>query len=118
MGIQRFLGAGAAVRAMLVAGPAAEGAKWSRKYIRQLPDSAFASIEITPGGKKLRHLPHHDSQGNLDIPHLCNALARLTQVKWRGPDNAETARRHLEEHLAQVGRKHCRPTPKSHGNAR
>ena len=118
MGIRRFPGLAVAVLAMIVAEPAAEGAKWSREYIRQLPDSAFASVETTSDGKKLRHLPHHDSQGDLDIPHLCSALARFSQVKWRDPANAESARRHLEDHLRQVGRKHCRPTPKSPGNAR
>jgi|GEM_PF-928460 len=99
--------------ALLVTGPAAEGAKWSQKYIRRLPDSAFASVELTSQGKKLRHLPHHDAQGNLDIPHLCNALARLPQVKWRDPASAEAARRHLEEHLAQIGRTACRPGRKA-----
>lgn len=113
MGMLRFLGAAVAVLAMLGVGPTAEGAKWSRTYIRQLPDSAFASVEITSDGKKLRHLPHHDSQGDLDIPHLCNALARFTQVKWRDPASAEAARRHLEEHLAQIGRTSCRPGRKA-----
>jgi hypothetical protein len=98
---------------MLCGGPPAEGAKWSWKYIRQLPDSAFASVETTPEGKKLRHLPHHDAEGNLDIPHLCNALVRRSQVKWRDPTNAEAARRHLEEHLTQVDRSSCRPSRKT-----
>jgi hypothetical protein len=109
----RCLGAAVVVLGMLGAGPPAEGAKWSRKYISQLPDPAFASIEMTPEGKKLRHLPHHDAEGNLDIPHLCNALARLPQVKWRNSANAEAARRHLEEHLKQVGRTACRPGRKA-----
>lgn len=98
---------------MLSAGLSAEGAKWSREYIRHLPDSAFAAIERAPDGKAIRHLPHHDAGGDLDIPHLCNALARLTQVKWRDPANAEAARRHLEEHLMQVGRTSCRPGRKA-----
>jgi hypothetical protein len=92
----------------------AEAAKWSWQYIRQLPDSAFAAIETTPEGKKVRHLPHHDANGNLDVPHLCNALSRLSQVKWRDPTNAESARRHLSEHLKQVGRSSCRP-PRTSG---
>ena len=113
MGPGRFFGTLIIAVALLVAGPAAEGAKWSQKYIRGLPDSAFASVEITSDGKKLRHLPHHDSQGDLDIPHLCSALARFSQVKWRDPANAEAARRHLEEHLAQIGRTSCRPGRKA-----
>ncbi len=113
MWIVRFLGAALAVLGMLGVGPTAEAAKWSRKYIRQLPDSAFAAIEKSPEGKAIRHLPHHDAEGNLDIPHLCNALARLTQVKWRDPAEAEAARRHLEEHLERVGRTSCRPGRKA-----
>ena len=113
MGIMRFLGAAVAVLAMLGVGSTAEGAKWSRTYIRQLPDSAFAAIERTPEGRTIRHLPHHDAAGNLDIPHLCNALSRLGQVKWRDRANAELARRHLQEHLEQVGRTSCRPGRKA-----
>jgi hypothetical protein len=97
---------------LLLAGASADAAKWSRHYIAQLPDSAFAAIETTPEGKKLRHLPHHDAQGNLDIVHLCNALSRLNQVKWRDPSNVELARQHLMEHLAQHGGKPCRPMRK------
>lgn len=97
---------------LLLAGASADAAKWSRHYIGQLPDSAFAAIETTPEGKKLRHLPHHDARGNLDIPHLCNALSRFDQVKWRDPANAEAARQHLRDHLAQQGGKPCRPMRK------
>ena len=98
---------------MMLAGSASEAAKWSRQYIRRLPDSAFAVVETTPEGKQVRHLPHHEASGNLDVPHLCNALVRLGQVKWRDPANAEMARRHLGEHLEQVGRSACRPARKS-----
>ena len=94
---------------LVLAGSSADAATWSRQYIRQLPDSAFAAIETSPDGKTVRHLPHHDANGNLDVPHLCNALSRLDQVKWRDPTNAESAKRHLNEHLEQVGRTACRP---------
>lgn len=104
---------GMLVGLLLLAGTSAEAAKWSRQYIRQLPDSAFAAIETTPEGKTLRHLPHHDIDGNLDIPHLCNAHARFSQVKWQDAANAEAARQHLREHLEQVGRTACRPPEKS-----
>lgn len=98
---------------VMLAGSSADAATWSRQYIRRLPDSAFAAIERTPEGKSMRHLPHHNANGNLDIPHLCNALARLDQVKWRDPASAEAARRHLDEHLTQVGRGSCRPARKN-----
>jgi hypothetical protein len=86
--------------------PWAEAAKWSHAYIRQLPDSAFAVIERAPEGQRLRRLPH--VTGALDLPHLCNALARLPQVKWRDPANATVARKHLKDHLGQVGPGACR----------
>jgi len=64
-------------------------AKWSTKYINDLPDSAFLYIES--GGKKdeegkttprsLRHLPYKDADGNIDLPHLRNAVARIPQMK-------------------------------------
>jgi len=66
-----------------------EEAKWTRAYINDLPDSAFAVIE--PGGKKdetgrtvprsLRHLPYKDASGKVDIPHLRNAWARRKHVQ-------------------------------------
>ena len=62
---------------------------WSRAYINNLPDSAFAWIET--GGKKdkegkttpraKRHLTYKDLEGNVDIPHLRNAIARLEKGK-------------------------------------
>lgn len=62
-------------------------AVWSTAYINNLPDSAFLYIE--PGGSKdgegkttprsLRHFPYRDTNGNVDLPHLRNALARIPQ---------------------------------------
>lgn len=75
--------------------------RWSRRYINSLPDSAFASIEYTSEGKKVRHLPHHDHTGKLDLPHLWSALARINQVKWIDPKNEAIARHHLEEHVRE-----------------
>ena len=91
-------------------------ATWSRAYIRRLPDSAFAVIETTPEGRLLRRLPHHDAAGALDLPHVCNALARLPQVRWRDPARAETARRHLQDHLSLLGRSACRPATRTAGD--
>jgi ATP-dependent Clp protease protease subunit len=64
-------------------------AEWDTEYINNLPDSAFAVIGA--GGEKddqgktvpraLRKLPHHNAAGDLDTPHLQNALARLNQVE-------------------------------------
>lgn len=77
----------------------AEGAQWSRAYIRALPDAAFASVEVRPDGTKVRHLPHHDHEGNLDPSHLRSALSRLHQVKWLDPAEKARALRHLQDHL-------------------
>jgi predicted phosphatase len=63
-------------------------AKWSQKMINDLPDDCFAFIK--PGGKKdvekktvprsLRYLPYKGADGRIDLPHLRNALARLSQT--------------------------------------
>jgi uncharacterized coiled-coil protein SlyX len=61
-------------------------AVWTTAYINNLPDSSFLYIE--PGGtktdgktepKSLRHFPVRDANGNVDLPHLRNALARIPQ---------------------------------------
>lgn len=61
--------------------------KWSAKFINDLADDCFAFIK--PGGKKdedgktvprsLRSLPYKNEKGEIDKPHLRNALARLPQ---------------------------------------
>jgi hypothetical protein len=66
-----------------------KAAQWSTSYINDLPDSAFLWIE--PGGTKdqqgkttprsLRHLPYKDAQGNIDLPHLRNAIRRAQDLK-------------------------------------
>jgi len=63
-------------------------AKWTVKFMNDLPDSSFAVISA--GGEKdeedkttprsLRRLPYKDEKGNIDKPHLRNALARLDQT--------------------------------------
>jgi hypothetical protein len=87
-------------------GPAHVGAaeEWSRARIAQLPDSAFAVVEIAADGTKVRHLPHHDETGAIDPAHLKAARARLPQVKWLDPSNEAIARRHLEEHARETTR--------------
>lgn len=72
--------------------------KWSQSYINSLPDSAFAAVETRADGKTVRHLPHHNLSGEVDIPHLKSALGRIHQVKWLDPTNFEKAKNHLEQH--------------------
>jgi hypothetical protein len=62
-------------------------ADWTSAHKNDLPDSCFLYIE--PGGSKdedgkttprsLRHFPYKDADGNIDLPHLRNALARIPQ---------------------------------------
>ncbi len=81
--------------ATLVNRPAYEGrtpilavaAQWTTAFINNLPDSAFLYVE--PGGTKdedgkttprsKRHLPYKGSSGEVDLPHLRNAISRLGQ---------------------------------------
>lgn len=62
-------------------------AVWTTAYINDLPDECFLYIE--PGGEKdeegktvprsKRHLPYRNRKGKIDLPHLRNAIARLSQ---------------------------------------
>ena len=81
-------------------------AEWDTAYINDLPDSAFAAI--LPGGEKddegktvprdLRKLPHHDAAGEIDMPHLRNALSRESQADI--PEATHTrAQSHLQAHM-------------------
>jgi len=66
-------------------------AVWDTKYVNSLPDSSFAWIES--GGTKTdgktdsahRHLPYKDSSGKIDLAHVRNMLARVSQVKGIPP---------------------------------
>ncbi|MEM1564178.1 MAG: hypothetical protein QW161_05870 [Candidatus Bathyarchaeia archaeon] len=90
--------------------PSVKEAEWDTAYINDLPDSAFAVI--SKGGTKdehgktvprtLRHLPHHNADGSLDLPHLRNALARLSQTDLTPEERAE-AKRHLCAHAKEAG---------------
>ncbi|MEM2430124.1 MAG: hypothetical protein QW372_01835 [Nitrososphaerales archaeon] len=84
--------------------------EWTQAYINDLPDDAFAYIE--PGGTKdeegktvprsLRHLPYKNHKGEIDIPHLRNALARLPQTKLSDEAKAK-AKAVLIKAAKQVG---------------
>jgi HK97 family phage prohead protease len=63
-------------------------AEWDAAYVNDLPDSAF--LLIAPGGHKdadgktvprnLRYFPVRNAAGDVDAPHLRNALARIPQA--------------------------------------
>lgn len=63
-----------------------EAAEWTTKYINDLPDSSFAVIEPAykegdTENKNARHLPFKNKEGEIDLPHYKNALARVNQIK-------------------------------------
>ena len=60
-------------------------AQLSGKARKHLPHTAFAYVD----SKGRRHLPIHDE------PHVRNALARFTQVKFEDDAARERARRRL-----------------------
>ena len=63
-------------------------AEWDASYVNDLPDSAF--LLILPGGRKdadgktiprnLRYFPVRNAAGDIDEPHVANALARIPQA--------------------------------------
>ena len=90
-----------------------DAAKWTRKFINDLPDASFAVIEpdypSKTDNKNARHLPHHGKGGggtkdvNLDLAHLRNALARCNQIipvtKSISKESLRSrAKSHLEKH--------------------
>ncbi len=82
--------------------------RWNQSYINSLPDSAFAAVETRADGKMVRHLPHHKSSGEVDVPHLKSALGRIHQVKWLDPINFEKAKNHLEQHYRAYKKERAR----------
>ena len=71
--------------------------EWSEIRIRLLPDSSFALVEIEKG-RKIRHSPHHDSNGILDEEQLIYVLGTLDSEIWIDQSNKETAKKHLCQH--------------------
>lgn len=84
---------------------------WKRVYVEALPDEAFAVVHVRGDGTRSRHLPHHDEDGRVDLPHLQSALARLAQVHWENRADAELARRHLHAHLEALGTRRVTDRP-------
>ena len=70
---------------------------WTDLRIRLLPDSSFAVVE-TKAGEKIRHCPHHDSNGKIDEEQLIYVLGTLDRETWLDPKNEEVAKKHLEKH--------------------
>lgn len=74
-------------------------AEWDNAYVNDLPDTAF--LLIAPGGHKdregktlprtLRFFPVRNAAGSIDVPHLRNALARISQASTLTANQRETA---------------------------
>jgi len=74
---------------------------WTRQYVNGLPDSAFA-IVYKENDRPARKFPHHQANGNIDLPHLRNANARLPQSEI--PERYKRqAMRHLATHKKKLG---------------
>ncbi len=100
-------------------------ADWSTEYINDLPDSAFMYIE--EGGEKdeegkttprsLRHLPYKDKEGNIDLPHVRNALARLNQVELKdGSKLPEDKREEIRNKLEKILEENTEQSSSSEGS--
>jgi HK97 family phage prohead protease len=74
-------------------------AEWDTSYVNDLPDSAF--LTILGGGHKdadgktmprsLRYFPVRNAAGDVDLPHVRNALARIPQASSLSAAQREAA---------------------------
>ena len=70
-------------------------AVWSSKYKDSLPKGSFAWVDKKGKG----HLPYKDADGNIDLAHVRNALARLDQVQGMNDTERATVRAKLQRIL-------------------
>jgi competence ComEA-like helix-hairpin-helix protein len=73
---------------------------WPGIKIRLLSDDSFAVVE-TATGQKLRHSPHHDLNGKLDMNQVIFCLGSLEKETWLYSENKVVARKHLEKHYGR-----------------
>lgn len=86
--------------------------EWDTSFINSLPDSAFALVvkgEKDKEGKTVprtnRNLPHHGSSGKVDVPHLRNAMARVTHTSL-SKEQQKQAHDHLLGHYRELNMVH------------
>ena len=72
--------------------------KWTRLYIDQLPDTSFAVIETGDFGKKHRHCPYRDVNGEIDIEQLIYCLGTLERETWIKHESKWIAKKRLAQH--------------------
>ena len=77
---------------------------WPDIKIRLLSDESFAVVEVATG-KKLRHCPHHDLNGELDMEQVIFCLGTLEKKTWLYPENKAVSRKHLEKHYGRFAKK-------------
>jgi hypothetical protein len=91
-------------------------AKWDTKYINDLPNECFAVVEkdYLSGkveDKRARHLPYKSKEGSVDLPHLRNALARMSQIEAIGTsETSEELRIKAKKLLTKVAKEHLKDT--------
>jgi hypothetical protein len=74
---------------------------WTRQYVKNLPDSAFAVV-YKQNDLVNRKFPHHQADGAIDVPHLRNANARLPQSEIP-EEYKRQAMKHLATHKKKLG---------------
>ena len=90
-------------------------AKWTTKFINDLPNSSFAAIEPDylsgkTEDKNARHLPYKDSSGKVDLPHLRNARARMNQIiPVTKSISTEALRAKAKKVLDAAAKRHLKP---------
>jgi competence protein ComEA len=70
---------------------------WTRLYIRQLPDTSFALIENNAFGKKFRHCPYRNINGEISVEQLIYCMGTLDRETWTDPDNKWIAKKIMEK---------------------
>ena len=86
-------------------------AAWSTEMINNLPNGSFAVVEkgykAGESPKSARHLPYKDGGGKVDLPHLRNALARMSQIKSvLGTEGDSELRARAKAKLSPLAKKH------------
>lgn len=71
-------------------------AQWTQAYVDSLPSSSFAFVSGS-----IRKLPYKDKDGNVDLAHVRNALARLDQTQGIPETEKAAIKAKLEKALGE-----------------
>jgi competence ComEA-like helix-hairpin-helix protein len=75
---------------------------WSNAQIRLLADDCFALIEEDAAGRRVRHCPHHEINGDLSAEQLIFVLGTIGDEIFTDPHNRAIACHHLENHYQKI----------------